>query len=49
MNIILLSVNQKVCSSHQIKCKALVPIVTPKYVVMCTPHCFGVKYTPNSV
>ncbi len=41
------TVNQKVCSSHQIKRESLVTIVTPKYGVMRTPHRLGVKYTPN--
>ncbi len=43
------TVNQKVCSSHQIKRESLVTIVTPKYGVMRTPHRLGVKYTPNLV
>ncbi len=43
------TVNQKVCSSHQIKRESLVTIVTPKYGVMCTPHRLGVKCTPNLV
>ncbi len=43
----LYTVNQKVCSSHQIKRESLVTIVTPKYGVMRTPHRLGVKYTPN--
>ncbi len=43
------TVNQKVCSSHQIKRESLVTIVTPKYGVMGTPHRLGVKYTPNLV
>ncbi len=41
------TVNQKVCSSH--KDESLVTVFTPKYGVMCTPHRFGVKYTPISV
>ncbi len=43
------TVNQKVCSSHQVKRESLVTIVTPKYGVMRTPHRLGVKYTPNLV
>ncbi len=36
-------------SSHQIKCESLVTIVTPKYGVMCRPHHYCMKYTPNLV
>ncbi len=43
------TVNQKVCSSHQIKHESLVTIVTPKYGVKCTPHHFGVKYTVGAL
>ncbi len=43
------TVNQKVCSSHQIKHESLITIVTPKYGVMRTPHRLGVKCTPNLV
>ncbi len=45
----LYTVNQKVCSSHQIKRESLVTIVTPKYGVMRTLHRLGVKCTPNLV
>ncbi len=45
----LCTVNQKVCSSHQIKRESLVTIVTPNYGVMSTPHHLGVKCTPNLV
>ena len=46
---LLHTVNQKVCSSHQIKPESLVTIITPKYGMMRTPHRLGVKYTPNLV
>ncbi len=45
----VVTVNQKVCSSHQVKRESLVTIVTPKCGVMRTLHCLGVKYTPNLV
>ena len=43
------TVNQNLCSSHQIKSESLATIVTPKYVVLCTPHHCSMKRTPNSV
>ncbi len=49
MIVVFCTVNQKVCSSHQIKRESLVTIVTPKYGVMRTPHRLGVKCTPNLV
>ncbi len=46
INKLFSGVNENVCSSHQIKCESLATIITPKYGVKCTPHHFGVKYTP---